>query len=72
MSGTCIWTGKREKLQKLCFRNLEFKTSSETQRQMGLNSKNESLGNEFRSYQSDSFTSAYDSAYEFWAGGEKN
>ena len=70
VSGTCIRTRKRETLQKLWFRILEFKTSSETQPEMGGNSNNESLGNEFRSYQSDSITSAYDSAYELWASGD--
>jgi hypothetical protein len=37
---------------------------------MGGNFKNEYLGNGLRRYQSDSITSAYDSAYEFCAGGD--
>jgi len=38
---------------------------------MGGNSKNESLGNGFRRYQSDSIISSYVSAYEFCVGGDK-
>ena len=71
MSGTCIWTRKIKKLQKLCFRNVEFKTSLETEPEVGGNSKNVSLENGFRRYKSDSITSAYVSAYEFCAGGDK-
>jgi hypothetical protein len=37
----------------------------------GGNSKNESLGNGFRRYQSNSIISAYVSAYDFCAGGDK-
>jgi len=37
----------------------------------GGNSKNESLGNGFRRYQSDSITSAYVSDYGFCADGDK-
>jgi hypothetical protein len=67
VSGTCIRTRKVEKLHKLYFRNLEFKTSLETEPEMGVNSKNESLENGFRRYRCDSLTSAY----EFCAGGDK-
>jgi hypothetical protein len=67
VSGTSIWTRKIGKLQKLCFKNLEFKTSLETEPQMGGNSKNEFLGNGFRRHQTDSITSVYG----FCAGGDK-
>jgi hypothetical protein len=39
---------------------------------MGGNSKNQSFGNGFRKYQSDSNTSANASAYEFCVGDDKN
>jgi len=71
VSGTCIGTRKIETLQKLCFRNFGFKTRPEKEPEMGGNSKNGSLWNEFRGYQSDSITSPYDSAYEFLAGCDK-